>query len=98
VSRSVNDIDFCAFPIDGNVFGKDCYAALTFKVVSVKYLVGVVLSFAKEFACEHHLVYECGLAVVHMGDDGDISNVLHNPKLQIWVQSYKNKLRMKNEE
>ena len=37
VSRSINDIDFCSFVIDRNVFRKDRYPSLTFQVVVIQH-------------------------------------------------------------
>lgn len=63
----------------GGVFGQDGDAALAFQVVGIHYAVGHLLVFAEHAALLEHFVHQRGLAVVYMGDDGDVANVVsHN--------------------
>ena len=77
VSRSIKNINFSTFPIDGNVFRKNCDTPLTFEVVSIKHFATVILTVAEKLSSEHHLVYESCLAMVDMGNNCYVSNVLH---------------------
>ena len=78
VSRSIYDIDFCTFPIDRYILRENGYATFTFKVVGIKYLVWVVLTFTEKFSGKHHLIDQSSLSMVNVSDDGDVSNILHN--------------------
>ncbi len=77
VSRSVYNVDFCPFVIDGDVFGEYCYAALALKVIAVEYQFAGILIISKKMSGHQHFVHKGGLAMVHVGDDGDIAYILH---------------------
>ena len=73
VSRRVHDIDFAAFKDDGRVFGQDGDAALPFQFIRVHHTVGHLLIGAERSRLPQHGIYEGCLAVVNMGNDGDIA-------------------------
>ena len=77
----VDNVNLSVLPGDRNVLGKNRYATLTLKVVSIEHLVRIVLTLTEKFACEHHLIHQRCLSVVNVGDDGYISNILHILKL-----------------
>ena len=77
VSRSVNNIDFSAFPVDRNVFGKDSYSSFALQVIGIQHLATVILAVAEKLSRQHHLVHKCGLAMVYVSYYGNVSNVLH---------------------
>ena len=77
VAGCVENVNLNSFPVDGNVFGKYRDSPLALQIVGVEHFATVILSFTEEFAGEHHLVYQCGLAVVHMCDNRNVPNVLH---------------------
>ena len=78
MSRSIDDIDFGAFPIDRNVLGKNGDTALALQVIGVKYLVAQVLSLTEKISCQHHFVDQCCLTVVYVCNNCNVPNVLHN--------------------
>ena len=77
VTRGVYDIDFYSFPIDGYILGEDGDTSLALQVVAVQHLTAEVLTLSEEVSCEHHLIDQCSLSMVYVGDDGNVSNVLH---------------------
>ncbi len=87
VSRGVNNIDFISFVVDGYILGQDCYATFTLKIVVVKYKLAGILIFAEQVSCKQHFVHQCGLAMVNVCDNGNVSDVLHID-FQFRLQNY----------
>ena len=78
VARGVDNIDFCTFPVNGNVLRKNGYTTLSFQVVRVKHLPTVILSVAEQLSCQHHLINQRCLSMIDMGNNRNVSNILHN--------------------
>jgi hypothetical protein len=81
VAGRVDDIDavFRAFrrlPADGRVLGEDGDATLLLQVVAVHHPVGGDGALAEGARLLEQLVDEGRLAVVDVGDDGDVAQVL----------------------
>jgi hypothetical protein len=74
VAGSVDDIDLLAVVEDGGVLGEDGDAALALELVGVHDAVGQGFVGAKGSCLAQELIDEGGLAVVDVGDDGDIAN------------------------
>ena len=77
VSRSINDIDFCSFPIDGDVLREDCDTSLALQVVAIQYLSAEVLSVTEEVAREHHLIHQSRLTMIDVCNNCYVPNILH---------------------
>ena len=77
VARRVDDVDFGVAVPHGGIFGHDRDAALTLEIVRVHDAVDDLLVFAVDARLLEHLVDERGLAVVDVGDDGDVSEFIH---------------------
>ncbi len=77
VSRGVDDVDFYALVVDGDILGEDCYPSLAFEVIVVEYQLPGVLVFTEKVSCEEHFVHESSLAMVNVGYNGYVSDVLH---------------------
>ena len=75
VARRINDVDLDALIVHRCVFGQDRDAALTFKVVAVHDPLGHSLVLSEGAALLEHLVDQRRLAVVDVGDDGDVSQI-----------------------
>ncbi len=60
---------------DRRVLGQDRDAAFTFQVVGVHDLVDDLFVFAENTALPQHDIDQGGLAVVNVGDDGDIAQI-----------------------
>ena len=73
VARRVDDIDLHVAILNGGVLGQNGDAALPLQVAGVHDPVLDFLVFPESAALLEHLVHEGGLAVVNVGDDGDIS-------------------------
>ncbi len=74
VAGRVDDVDFYVVIEDGRVFGEDGDAALALQFVRIHHSFDVMLVGAKGAALLQHGVDQRGLAVVDVGDDGDIAN------------------------
>ena len=48
-----------------------------FEVIAVEYLVANFLTITEKISGQHHLIHQGGLTMVHMSDNGDISDILH---------------------
>ena len=76
VAGGVDDVDLDALVLDGDVLRQDGDAALALLVVGVEHALLYLLVLAERVRCLEHLVHEGGLAVVDVGDDGDVPDVL----------------------
>jgi hypothetical protein len=74
MAGSVNNIDLVSAMMNREVFGKNRYAALFFEII------GVHDSFGDCFVCSEypgmfqHCIDQRGLAMINMGDDGDVTD------------------------
>ena len=75
VAGRVHDVDLYVVIEDGGVLGQNGDAALALQVVGVHDPLDQMLVGAKRAALPQHGVHQRGLAMVHVGDDGDIANV-----------------------
>ena len=73
VAGRVDDVDLAAVEVDGRVLGQDGDAALALQLVRVHHAVGHLLVGAEGAGLAQHGVNQRGLAMVDMGDDGDIA-------------------------
>ena len=69
----VDDIDVRALVLDGTVLCQDRDAALLFQVVAVHDAFGDVLILPERAGLAQQLVNQRGLAVIDVGDDGDVT-------------------------
>ena len=72
----VDDVDFDVVVAQARGFGKDGDAALALQFVGIHDAVDQFLVGAKDAALAEHGVHQRGLAVVHVGNDGDVANLL----------------------
>ena len=77
MAGSVDDIDLDALVRDGHILRENGDAALALQVVVVQDEVPQILGTANEIGLIDHPVHERRLAVVDVGDDSDVSDVLH---------------------
>src|SRR5205085_5327920 len=75
VAGGVDDVDVRVFPVHGAVLGEDGDAALALEVVAVHDPLGDLLVLAEGAALAQQLVHPRGLAVVDVGDYGDVSDL-----------------------
>ena len=76
VAGGVDDVDLDALVLDGDVLGKDGDAALALLVVGVENAILHLLVGTEGIRRTQELVAQRGLAVVDMGDDCYVSQVL----------------------
>src|SRR5690606_24435283 len=74
VARRIDDIDTCAVPVNGRTLGKNGDAALFLQVVGIHDALFHLLIFAERAALLQDGIQQRGLAVVDVGDDGDITD------------------------
>src|SRR5690606_8315809 len=73
VSGRVDDVDAVALPGDGGVLGQDRDATFLLLVVAVHHALGEHGAFGERARLLEQAVDEGGLAVVDVGDDGDVA-------------------------
>ena len=76
MARRIHNINFGVFIMNGRVFGQDGDATLPLQISGVHDPLHGGLVFPVDAALLQHLVHQGGLAVVHVGDDCDVTNVL----------------------
>ena len=76
VAGRVDDVDLHALIRDGDVLGEDRDAPLALQVVGVEDLLADQLRVAIPAALPQHAIDKRRLAVVNVGDNGDVSHVL----------------------
>ena len=76
VSRRVDNIDSDTAVGDGSILGQDGNTALPFKRVGVHYQRTHLLVVPEDLALFQQRVYQRGLAVVDVGYDGQVANVV----------------------
>ena len=73
VSGRVDDVDAVALPVDGGVLGQDRDATFLFLVVAVHHPLGGDHPFVEGARLLEQAVDQGGLAMVDVGDDGDVA-------------------------
>ena len=69
------------FPRHGAVLGQDGDAALALDVVAVHHALGDFFVLAEGAALAQQLVHQRGLAMVDVGDDGDVADLLGHDRV-----------------
>jgi hypothetical protein len=75
VARRVDDVDARVLPDDRRRLGKDGDASFLLEVVRIHHALGDALVFTERPGLRQQLVDERRLAVVDVGDDGDVAQV-----------------------
>jgi hypothetical protein len=75
VTGGIDDVDSGALPIHRGAFRQDGDAALALEIVGIHDALGNLLVGAERPRLPEQLVDQGGLAVVDMGDDGDITQL-----------------------
>ena len=80
VARSIHDVDLHILILDGGVLGQDGDAPLALQVVGVHNALHHGLIFPVHAGLLEHLIHQSGLAMVNVGNYGNISQffVLHH--------------------
>src|SRR6266478_2549538 len=74
-SSDLDDVDAHALPFDAGAFGEDGNAALALEIAGVERPLGDLLVFAHSARLPEQLVDQRRLAVIDMGDNGDVADV-----------------------
>ena len=77
MARSVYHIDFYTFIINRYILGQNCDTPLSFEIVVVKDQFSQLLLLARLTRLIYHPVHQGCLTVVNMGDNRNVSDVLH---------------------
>ncbi len=75
VAGGVDDVDAGIFPHDAGALGQNRDATFLFQVVAVHHALVNLLVFAEGAGLAEHGVDKGGLAMVDVGDDGDVTKV-----------------------
>ncbi|MNQ85212.1 hypothetical protein D3C85_1003670 [compost metagenome] len=73
VAGGVDDVDVVAVPVDGGVFRQNGNTALFFLVVGVHHALVVELVALQGAGLTQEFVYQGGLTMVNVGNDGDVA-------------------------
>ena len=76
MSGGIDDVDVRTLPGDSAVFCKNRNAAFFFNGIVVHHGIDDFLVLGKGARLPQQLVHHGGLAMVHVGNDGDVSNLL----------------------
>jgi hypothetical protein len=76
VAGRVDDVDLHSLVRQGDVLGEDRDPPFAFKIVRIENALPLQLRFAEQPALPQQGIDQRGLAVVNVGDDGDVSDVL----------------------
>ena len=71
----VHDVDGDALVVDAGILGQNGDAALALQVVGIEDAFGHLLVGVKDIGLAQHAIDQRGLAVIDMGDDGNVANV-----------------------
>ena len=74
MARCIDQVDLRILLHNGDVLVEDRDAALAFEVVGIEDAICGHLRLSKLAALAEHLIDQCRLAVVDVGDDGDVAN------------------------
>ncbi len=75
VARGVNDVDLGTLVHDGSIFGQDGDTAFPFDIIGVHDALCHCLAFPEYAALSEQPVHQGCLAVIHMGDNSNISYI-----------------------
>ena len=75
VAGGVHDVDAVAVPFDRGGLGQDGDAALALEIVRIHHPLGGLLVLAEGARLFEKLVHQRGLAVVNVGDDGNVAHL-----------------------
>ena len=76
MTGGIDNVDLGAAVVHGGVLGQDGDAALALDVAGVHHAVNGLLILVISAALLEHLVDQGGLAVVNVGNDGNVANVI----------------------
>src|SRR5579863_2550718 len=76
MSGGVNDINFNATIDNGRIFRKNSNAALTFLVIRIHNQFAHILILAEDMALLEQPVHQSSFAVIDMGYNGNIANIV----------------------
>ena len=74
VAGGVDDVELHTLPFHGRALGQDGDAALALEVIAVHGALGHGLVFAEGSGLFEQLIEQCGLAVVNVRDDGEVTH------------------------
>ena len=76
VSGGVHHVDLGVLVMHGRVFGQNGNASLALQITGVHHAVLYCLILAVDTALAEHLVHQRGLAVVNVGDNGYVTQIV----------------------
>ncbi len=77
VAGGVHDVDVVALVLEGGVLGADGDALFAFEVHRVHHALVRLLVGAEGAGLAQQAIDERGLAMIDVGDDGDVSDLIH---------------------
>ena len=74
MARGIHDVDFISFIVNGGILGENGDATLPLQIAGVHDPVHRGLILPVDAALLEHFIHQCGLAMVNMGNDGNITD------------------------
>ncbi len=71
----IDDIDGDAVVLDAGILGKDGDATLSLQVIGIEHAFGKLLVLMEDVGLAQHAIDQGRLAVVDMGNDGDVADI-----------------------
>ena len=93
VTRRVDDVDLDVFVAHRHVFRDDGNAAFALQVVAVEQQFAHLLVVAEDFGSVNDFIHQRGFAVVYVGNDGHISDILHRKLSSLSMKAQKYEIR-----
>ena len=76
MARRVKNVDFRPLMHNGSVFGQDRNAAFPFQIVGIHHAFRHLFVLTENMALFQHCVYQSGFAMIDMGDDGNVPDII----------------------
>ena len=78
MSGGVHDVDAIVVPLDSSVLGEDGNAPFLLQIIGVHDPLDIASAISQGAGLLQQLVHQGGLAVVNVGDDGDIAQAFNH--------------------
>jgi hypothetical protein len=78
MAGGINDVDVIVIPVQGGILGEDGDAAFSLQSVGIHHPFDGRSPSAEAAGLLQQFVYQRGLAVIHMGDNGDITKFFNH--------------------
>lgn len=86
----INNVNLYPIMHNGSILCQNGNSSFTFKWIGVHYSFSNLLVFTENMALFKHCINQCGLTMVYMGNDSDISDIFSNHSFYFPLEMSKN--------